>query len=201
VDIDLYHEPIPLPRGGVRFPFELRPPPGFQVDVLSTWPKVAGRLEYVGGRLLYLPPCGDRQGKVAASVVGILEPWGEAHPEFDVDSNEIGMVLAGEVRGADAAVWPRSEADEDTAGFRRAPPVLAVEIAGRDEGEAELRAKARWYLGHGVCAVWLLFPDVREVLVLGPTDERRYRSGERLAPDPKLPGLTPQVDRFFRQLR
>jgi Uma2 family endonuclease len=200
VDIDLYNEPVPLPRGGVRFPFELTPPPGFQVDQQATWPRVSGKLEYVGGRLLYMPPCGDRQGKVAVSVIWELGPWSEAHPEFDVAGNEIGMVLGGEVRAADAAIWRRSDIKEDTGGFRRAPPVLAIEVAGRDEGEPELREKARWYLGHGAHAVWVVLPQSREVVVIHATSERRYPSGEQIAADPELPGLTPQVARFFRQL-
>jgi len=148
-----------------------------------------------------MPPCGDPQGKVAASMMGVLEPWGEAHPEFDVAGNEIGMILGGEVRGADAAIRRRSAAEETTGGFWRTAPLLAVEIAGRDEGEPELREKARWYLRHGVHAVWVVLPKTREVLVLHETGEARHRSGDRLAADPELPGLEPEVDRLFRQLR
>jgi hypothetical protein len=33
------------------------------------------------------------------------------------------------------------------------PPVLAVEVTGREEGERQLRDKARWYLGAGVPVV------------------------------------------------
>lgn len=201
MDIDLYNELIPLPRGGVRFPFELTPPPGFRVDQPSTWPKVPGRLEYVGERLLYMPPCGDRQGKIVASVMGVLEPWGETHSEFEVAGNEIGMILDGEVRGADAAIRRRPEVEEGTDGFWRTPPVLAVEVAGQDEEEPELREKARWYLRHGVRTVWLILPKTREVLVLHGSDESKHRGGERLPADPDLPGLNPTVDRLFRQLR
>jgi hypothetical protein len=45
-----------------QFPVEVRPPPGFDADKLSTWPDDPGRFEYVDGRLLYMPPCGDAQG-------------------------------------------------------------------------------------------------------------------------------------------
>ncbi len=200
MDYDAYNEPVPIPRGGIRFPLELAPPPGFRPGDPATWPKAVGRLEYVGGRLLYMPPCGDDQQDVAASVVGILETWNVAHPQFIVGANEAGMILGGEIRGADAAVWRRGDLGERTGGYRRAAPVLAVEVAGRDEGEVELREKARWYFDHGVQLVWLVLPDGHEVVVLSPAAESRHRAGERLPEAAALPGLSPSVDQFFWKL-
>lgn len=104
---DPYNEPVPIPRGGIRFPLELRPPPGFRPSDPATWPRAIGRLEYVGGRLLYMPPCGDDQQDVSASVTGVLEAWNLDHPEFVVGGNEAGMILDGEIRGADVAIWRR----------------------------------------------------------------------------------------------
>jgi hypothetical protein len=48
-----YEETIQLP-GAVRLPVELEPPEGFAPADPDTWPKVAGRLEYVEGKLLYM---------------------------------------------------------------------------------------------------------------------------------------------------
>lgn len=147
-----------------------------------------------------MPPCGDDQQEVSASVMGVLEPWSIEHPEFVVSGNEAGMLLAGEVRGADGAVWRREALGPRRGGYRRVPPLLAAEVAGDDEGEEVLRAKARWYFEHGVKVVWLVFPQSREVIVLRSDGESRHRSGERLPADPELPDLAPEVDRLFRQL-
>ncbi|MHB8872200.1 MAG: Uma2 family endonuclease [Myxococcaceae bacterium] len=200
IEADRYNEIVPVPRGGVSFPLELRPPPGFRVDDPATWPRAPGRLEFVGGRLLFMPPCGDDQQDVSASVMGVLEPWSADHPEFVVGGNEAGMLLAGEVRGADGAVWRRDALGSRRGGYRRVSPLLVAEVAGEDEGEEVLRAKARWYFEHGVKVVWLVLPQPREVLVLQPEGESRHRSGERLPAHPELPGLAPEVDRLFRQL-
>ena len=200
MDIDLYSEPIPIPRGGVQFPLELRPPPGFVAEDKATWPRVEGRLEFVGGRLLYMPPCGDDQQDVSVSVAWLFEPWAAAHADFVVGGNEAGMLLGGEIRGADLAVWRRADLGANTGGLRRIPPVLAVEVAGLDEDEPALSEKVRWYFDHGVLIVWVVLPQTREVVVLGSAGERRYKSGDRLAPQPELPGLEPAVDAFFRQL-
>jgi len=82
----------------------------------------------------------------------------------------------------------------------RVPPILAVEVAGREEGERELRTKARWYLEHGVQVMWLVLPKTREVVVMRADGEERYGLGDRLAADVRLPGLEPAVSEFFDQL-
>ena len=47
--------------GTVRYPVELVPPEGFDPARVETWPRIDGRIEWVEGRLLYMPPCGERQ--------------------------------------------------------------------------------------------------------------------------------------------
>jgi Uma2 family endonuclease len=192
-------ESIPVPSS-VRFPVELVPPSGFVPEDPASWPRVEGRLEYVQGRLLYMPPCGAQQAGVAIGVAAVLGTWGEEHPEFFVGGNEAGMLLEGDARGAEGAVWRREAAAPLTTKYVRVPPILAAEVAGREEGEPELRVKAAWYLARGVGVVWILLPATREVIVVSPDGEVRCGSGERLPANPALPGLEPPVERFFRQL-
>src|SRR5437762_11093721 len=101
--IDIDEETIPVP-GSVRFPVELTPPDGFDPARLETWPQVEGRLEWVGGRLLYMPPCGVMQAGTVADLVFALVSWARQHPEFFVGTNEPGMRLGDATRAADAAV-------------------------------------------------------------------------------------------------
>ncbi len=197
---DPHEECLHLPRAAVQFPIRLRPPPGFLPDDPATWPSIEGRLEYVDGRIQYMPPCGSVQQEVCVDAVTVLSLWARARGEFVVGGNEAGMLLGGEVRAADAAVWRRSDAGPASHELRRNPPVLAVEVAGQEEREAELRDKARWYLEAGVEVVWLVLPDSREVLVVTPGGERRCRAPERLPPHPALPDLEPSVAEFFMQI-
>lgn len=194
-------EGIVLPRNAVRFPLELRTPPGMQLHDPATWPAVDGRVEYVEGRLLFMPPCGDVQQDVATDVVYVLRSWSESHQDFIVAANEAGMLLAGDVRGADAAVWRTAQAGERTGKYRRTPPVLAVEVAGTDEGEQLLRDKARWYLSHGVQVVWLVLPDTFEVVVIDASSDERFDVASQLPVHPDLPGLAPRVGEIFAQIR
>src|SRR5439155_2095656 len=114
-------------------------------------------------------------------IVGV---WGEEHPEFFVGGNEAGMMFGPDVRGAEAAVWRREALGPLTGGYVRVPPLLAVEVAGREEGEAELREKAAWYLARGVGIVWLVLPMAREVVIITPSGESRHGSGDRLPAHP-----------------
>src|SRR5262249_15511776 len=127
-----------------------------------------------------------------------LGEWVHAHPEFVLATNEPGMILGMDVRAADVGIWRRVGNVE--AGFVRVPPVLAVEVAGRDEGERELRSKVRWYRDRGVPVVWIVLPSEQEVLVVTESGEHRARRGHRIPRHPLLPGLTPNVDELFVQL-
>ncbi len=186
---------------GTEFPVGVKLPPGFDPEDLSTWPDDPGRFEYVDGRLLYMPPCGDVQQDVTADAVFVLRSWSESHSDFVVGGNEAGVAFGRDKRGIDAAVWKRATLGPRTGGFRRVPPLLAVEVAGQNEDEALLLDKAQWYLAHGVTIVWLVLPETREVVVLMGEQESRYRMGQRLAPHDALPDLAPGVADFFRQLR
>jgi Uma2 family endonuclease len=184
----------------VRFPLAAPTPPGFDPEDPSTWPDFPGRWEFVGGRLLFTPPCGDEQADVVVGVLWAFQPWADRHPEFVVGGNEAGMILGGETRGADAAVWRRDQVGPATGKYRRVPPVLAVEVAGADEGEAELREKGRWYLSNGVAVVWVVLPETREVVVLTSDGESRHGRDHHLPQVPELPDLQPSVASIFRQL-
>lgn len=185
-----------VPRIAVTLPLVLPEPEGFSVERSETWPQVIGRVEYVKGRLQYMPPCGKNQQRVAVDVVTELNLWRRAHPEFIVGGNEAGMLLGGEVRGADAAVWRAGEPAGTE--FARVPPVLAVEICGEDEPLDAMLAKAAWYLEHGVEVVWTIDPETRAVHVT--TSSGTKVAGDALPEHPSLPDLTPRLADFFRQI-
>lgn len=194
-----WDESIELPRA-IRFPIEMIPPAGFDPEDTATWPKVDGRLEFVDGRLWYMPPCGQDQQLTVADVVSTLVVWSRAHSGFAVGTNEAGMRLLGSTRGADAAVWSPGALGPSSPSLPRVAPVLVVEVSGRDDTEDYLREKAGWCFDAGVRVVWLVLTESREVLVLTPDTESRYGHEDRLAAHDLLPGLAPAVRELFVQL-
>ena len=197
---DPFRDLIPVPRVAVSLPLPLPTPEGFDAARLETWPEIEGKLEYVEGRLLYMPPSADFQQDTVADVVGVLQKWRQAHRDFAVGTNEAGMHLEGETRAADAAVWRKSDTAEYGGGLRRSAPVLAVEVAGSYDTEEMLRSKAGWYLQRGVAVVWLIFPSTRAVIVVTAESELRFGVGECLPAHASLPGLEPAVSDLFEQL-
>lgn len=190
-------EMVAVPRGSVKLPLVIPTPPGFVVDDLDTWPKFPGRLEFVNGRLEFMPPCGVAQNNVAPVIGAALVSWCDSHPDFRAGGNEAGMKLGEDVRGADAAIF-RKAGSPATHAFYRVPPVLAVEVMGRDDTLALLQEKAVWYLAHGVETVWIVDPDKREAHVVTASSTVMVTD---VMPEPaSLPGLTPRVESFFRQL-
>jgi Uma2 family endonuclease len=200
VDARSYATIVPVPRVAIRLPLELPLPDGFAVDRPETWPLVDGDLEFFGGKLYYMPPSADRQQDTTADVVTVLGNWRKTHRSFIVATNEAGMLLGGEARGADAAVWRKHEAGPREGKYRRTAPVLAVEVRGEFEDESTLRDKAGWYLSHGVEVVWLLFPAERTAIVITAHGETLVKPGERLPAAPSLPDLAPLLDELFEQL-
>jgi len=176
-----WREMTVVPRAAISLPPPLPIPPGFDARNLATWPQVEGRLEYTEGRLQFMPAC--------------------AHPEFVVGSNEAGMLLGGDVRAADAAVWRRADLGAVASNaLPRVAPLLAVEVAGRDEDRDAMLEKARWYLDRGVATVWIIVPRARTVSVVDAAGITDHGYGAVL-PEPRgLPELSVRVDALFDQL-
>lgn len=194
-------EVVIVPRSAVRFPLELPVPEGFSVEVEESWPLVEGALEFVEGKLYYMPPSADRQQDTCADILTVLGLWRREHAEFVLAGNEAGMLLHGDARGADAAVWRRADLGGYQGKFRRVPPVLAVEAQGELEDAVSMEEKVSWYLARGVTVVWLLFPRTSDVVVVTKDGRASYGPGERVPAHDALPALEPMVDELFAQVR
>ena len=164
--------PVVIQLPNVLFPVQLAVPTGFDPGRRETWPRLEGRLEYVEGRLLYVPPTGGNQSKTVFDVALALGAWAAGHPEFVVGANEAGMKIGDDVRAADIAIWRTGDIGPGDEIARKAP-VLAIEVAGRDDTEEILREKAAWYGDRGVDAVWLVIAGAREVIVRDAGGETR----------------------------
>lgn len=197
-----YDYVLPVP-GAARLPIELEPPEGFDPRDVLTWPDVTGRLEYVGGRLLYMPPCGNEQAATAARVSFLLEKWRGDRREILVASNESGMIFGEDVRAPDVAIWRRRDLEAPLRPvFALSSPLLAVEVAGRrpEDAEAALREKSEWYLRSGTATVWIVLPATGEVIAIDREGQRRCGVGERVPGPRDLPDLSIEVSEIFAVL-
>ena len=66
------------------------------------------------------------------------------------------------------------------AGFDAGRSETWPRVAGREDTVEALEQKARWYLDHGVEAVWIAIPRTRTVRVLTRDGASEHGAGERL---------------------
>jgi Uma2 family endonuclease len=75
-------------------------------------------------------------------------------------------------------------------------PELAIEVVSPSESAAYLRIKTNGYLSKGSRSVWIVFPEVRSVMVYTGDSVREFKGDEQIT-DPLLPGFSTPVAAFF----
>jgi Uma2 family endonuclease len=75
-------------------------------------------------------------------------------------------------------------------------PELAIEVVSPSESAAHLRIKTDAYLANGSHSVWIVFPEVRSVMIY-TSDSIRELKGDQPITDPLLPGFSSPVAAFF----
>jgi Uma2 family endonuclease len=75
-------------------------------------------------------------------------------------------------------------------------PELAIEVVSPSESAAYLRIKTEAYLANGSRSVWIVFPEVRSVMVYTRDAVREFKGSQSIE-DPLLPGFSTPVSAFF----
>jgi Uma2 family endonuclease len=75
-------------------------------------------------------------------------------------------------------------------------PELAIEVVSPNESAAYLRIKTDACLSNGSRSVWIVFPEVRSVMVYSRDSIREFKA-DQLITDPLLPGFSTPVAAFF----
>lgn len=96
----------------------------------------------------------------------------------------------------DSCVIAINRLSPDEHKYIQGAPELAIEVVSPSESAAYLRIKTDAYLAHGSRSVWIVFPEVRSVMVY-TGDSIREIKGEQSIEDPLLPGFSCPVARFF----
>jgi len=75
-------------------------------------------------------------------------------------------------------------------------PELAIEVVSPSDSAAHLKIKTEAYLANGSRSVWIVFPEVRSVMVYTHDAVREFK-GSQSVDDPLLPGFSTPVSAFF----
>jgi Uma2 family endonuclease len=174
-------------------------------EILQLMPDDGWRYELVQGRLVRMPPTGYEHGRIAANLIGFLQPFVRQNRSGVVLSSETGFMLnrAGEpdtVLAPDLAFVSneRAPAPEEH-GFARLAPDLVAEVASPGQTRAQMEVKARLYLDAGVRVLWVIWPESRTVDVwrAGVAAGTTRTEADTLDGEDVLPGLVIAVGDIF----
>jgi Uma2 family endonuclease len=156
----------------------------------------------VEGELIVLPPAKSRQSLIVNAVARALGPLENSGP-WSV------FVEAGYRLSTDPPTWIQpdvsvlsSERARATSGddYFLKPPELAVEVVSLSETARDLTRKIDLLLAGGSLAVWVIYPENREVPVFVPDGTSYTRRGDQMLALPEmLEGWELPVARLFEK--
>ncbi|HEV1286099.1 MAG TPA: Uma2 family endonuclease [Bryobacteraceae bacterium] len=156
--------------------------------------------EVVEGELIVLPPAKSRHARIIKAVAKALAPLEDGGP-WSV------FVEAGYRLSENPPTWIQpdvsvlsSERARATSGddYFLKPPELAVEVISPSETARDLTRKVDLLLAGGSLAVWVIYPENREVRVFVPDGTSYTRRGDQMLTLPELlPGWELPVAKLF----
>lgn len=170
--------------------------------------------ELVEGRLVRMPPSAGGHGKASLKLGALLLAFVEAHELGHVLGAETGFIisradepdtlLAPDIAFVRADRAPAEDSAEWNT-FWRVVPDLVVEVVSPSQYGPEMAEKARRWIGAGTRAVWIVWPERRQVDVYtaaaGPDGENpavtRLTEGGMLDGGDVLPGFGVPVASIF----
>ena len=146
------------------------------------------RYELVAGELKTAPAAGMCHGVISANIGSLLVESVRGSQLGTVLAADTGFVLSRNpdiVRAPDAAfvAAARLPAGDLPDGYFRGAPDLAVEVISPWEAAADINRKVTEYFEAGARLVWVVYPDMRQVVVF-----RSARASVALSADDTLDG-------------
>jgi Uma2 family endonuclease len=174
------------------------------VDEFARIPDDDFRYELVAGVVHRMSPVGARHGLVTLRLGAAFTAWAERYRAGAV-MTETGFVLA---TNPDTVLAPdisfvrreRIPASGLPTSFWRGAPDVAVEVLSPDDRQADVAAKVREYLSHGVPLVWVIDPEAQTVTVHSAAAPMTLTGGQLLEGDVFLTGFEIPVSRLFSQI-
>lgn len=124
----------------------------------------------------------------------------EDNPLGELFGAETGFRLGDDLRGADAAfvTQERWETVIEPDKFVPFAPDLAVEVVSPNDAAAVIHRKVALYLTNGTRLIWVVYPDLRQVVVHYPNQiAHTINEDQSVDGGDVLPGLEIPVARFF----
>jgi Uma2 family endonuclease len=160
-------------------------------------------LELERGRIVEMPPPGERHGVVCNNAGRILGNFAFQRRRGVVCSNDTGLILEREpdtVNGPDVLFFDKVvRYDQLAIGYQQTMPHLVVEVLSPNARHSKVVRRVGRFLAKGVTLVWVLDPEDRTLTVYRTgrepivLDDDKEVTGEDVLPDLRL-----KVADFFK---
>ncbi len=172
------------------------------MTVEAFWELYAGKpYELIRGEVVQVMPGVYSHGSIARRVGSQLGLFVDAHQLGDVVGAETGFKLsATTLRAPDAAFISNAQLATLSEPNKYLPfaPDLAVEVVSPNDTATEIQDKVNLYLEAGTPVVWIIYPDLQQVVVHQSNHTSKTVSrGDALDGGDVLPGLTIAVSDLF----
>jgi len=165
------------------------------MTVEEFWKQYEGQpYELVNGEVIETVPTGFEHGAAQSRTNAHLRLFVDAHKLGEVVGGETGFWLAtNTMRAADVAFISNDQLAKITerGKYLPFPPDLAVEIVSPNDTAGEIETKVRQYLRAGTRLVWVIYPELRHVIVYHPDGSSKLvEAPAALDGGDVLPGLS-----------
>jgi Uma2 family endonuclease len=154
--------------------------------------------ELINGEVVTMPHAATRHGIICSNILQALMIYLHENRGLGLkalpDSQFI--VSDNDTLIPDCCLIAINRLSPDEHKYIQGAPELAIEVVSPSESAVYLRIKTAAYLANGSRSVWIVFPEVRSVMVY-TSDSLRELKGEQSITDPLLPGFSCPVAAFF----
>lgn len=153
--------------------------------------------ELIRGEMFPRPHAAQRHDTIRSNILEIVIPYLLQNKQLSLKAfpDSQYRVTSDDTFIPDASILAISRL---TAGetYVSGAPEIAIEVVFPSESAAHLKVKTDAYLANGAHSVWIVFPEVRSVMVYTPDSIREFKAGQSIT-DPHLPGFSSPVSAFF----
>jgi Uma2 family endonuclease len=154
--------------------------------------------ELIHGEVVTMPHAAQRHDIIRSNILDALFDYLRANRSLSLKAFPDTQFIVGgnDTFVPDVSVIAVSRLNPEHDKYIHGAPELAIEVVSPSESAAYLRIKTDAYLANGSRSVWIVFPEVRSVMVYTRDSVRELRGDQSLT-DRLLPGFSSPVAAFF----
>ncbi len=159
------------------------------------------RYELVEGKLVAMTVPLPEHNRIIRRIYDLLNEFLKRNPLGEVFFPDTGYVLSRQpatLRGPDLSFLRAERLRQmDPKRNIEGAPDLAIEVVSPNDSAQALNRKVNQYLRSGARAVWVFYPDTRQIDAHSAHGVRKLREDEALEDRDLLPGFSAAVRKFF----